>query len=254
MDKNVAVNQLKVLIEEGEAVLSTSHYSDGILGGPWVKTEVNAPWQTKASLLLHEILPSHQQKRIQLLEGELSDYTSDAKEWQALLKGALDAIEQGVLVLDEPAYEAVDDTIERILERFPEIVDSINRRHGKRPGFPIDDEYDVQDLLRSVCLAFFDDVRDEEPVPSFAGKSSRVDLFLKDEARFIEVKMTRDGLRDKQLGDQLSIDIPQYGEHPGCERLFCFVYDPGRFVSNPKGLARDLESIIPGFVSVVVAR
>ena len=53
--------------------------------------------------------------------------------------------------------------------------------------------------LKSICLAYFDDVREEE-VPGFAGKNSRTDFYLKDEARFIEVKMTRDGLRDKELG------------------------------------------------------
>ncbi len=37
-------------------------------------------------------------------------------------------------------------------------------------------------------------------MPGFAGKNSRTDFYLKDEARFIEVKMTRDGLRDKELG------------------------------------------------------
>ncbi|MBP3894216.1 MAG: hypothetical protein J6D34_09285 [Atopobiaceae bacterium] len=109
-------------------------------------------------------------------------------------------------------------------------------------------------MLRSICLAYFDDVRDEEAVPSFAGKNSRIDLFLKEEARFIEVKMTRDNLRDKKLGEELSIDIPQYKEHPGCERLFCFIYDPGRLVRNPTGLKRDLEKIIPGFVTVIIAR
>ena len=91
-------------------------------------------------------------------------------------------------------------------------------------------------------------------MPSFAGKNSRIDLFLKEEARFIEVKMTRDNLRDKKLGEELSIDIPQYKEHPGCERLFCFIYDPGRLVRNPTGLKRDLEKIIPGFATVIIAR
>lgn len=254
MDKNIAIAQLNALIEEGEAVLASTYFVDGVLGGPWVKSELYSPWQAKAAMVLHEVLPEHQQTLLKKLEEKKTNHTSTAEEWQGQLQGALDAIENGIIELDGANEDDADVVIERMLDRFPDVVASINRRHAGRDGFAINDEYDVQDLLRSICLAYFDDVRDEEAVPSFAGKNSRIDLFLKEEARFIEVKMTRDSLRDKKLGEELSIDIPQYKEHPGCERLFCFVYDPGRLVRNPTGLKRDLEKIIPGFVTVIIAR
>lgn len=253
MNREVAIAQLNALIEEGKTVLASNHYADGVFGGPWVKSDLYAPWQAKAALALHEVLPEHQQALLRALEEKKTNHTSTAKDWQAQLVGALDAIEQGVIELDG-ADDEVDMVIERMLNRFPDAVDSINRRHSGRDGFVVGDEYDVQDLLRSICLAYFDDVRVEEAVPSFAGKNSRIDIFLKDEARFIEVKMTRDGLRDKQLGEELSIDIPQYKEHPGCGRSFCFVYDPARLVRNPTGLKRDLERVAPGFATVVIAR
>ena len=254
MDRNVAITQLNTLIEEGKAVLATSYTHSGVLGGPWVKSELYSPWQAKAAMVLHEVLPEHQQTLLKKLEERKTNHTSTAEEWQGQLQGALDAIEQGIIVLEESNDNAADIVIERILDRFPDVANSINRRHAGRNGYDINDEYDVQDLLRSLCLAYFDDVRDEEAVPSFAGKNSRIDLYLKDEARFIEIKMTRDGLRDKKLGEELSIDIPQYKEHPGCEHLYCFVYDPGRLVRNPTGLKRDLERIDPGFATVIIAR
>ena len=188
------------------------------------------------------------------LEEKDTNHTSTAEDWQGQLQGALEAIANGVIKLDETNEADADAAIERMLDRFPDVVASINRRHAGRESFAINDEYDVQDLLRSICLAYFDDVRVEEAVPGFAGKNSRVDIFLKDEARFIEVKMTRDGLRDKKLGEELSIDIPQYREHQGCKRLFCFIYGPGRLVRNPIGLKRGLERIIPEFVTVIIAR
>lgn len=254
MERHIALQQLKSLIEEGETVLATNHYIDGVIGGPFVNSDVYVPWRSKAAMLLREVLPDNQQKPINQLDEKNSNHTSLARQWQGQLKAASESIEQGIIILEDSSVETVDEVIERILESFPEVVDSINRRHNGRPGFVVEDEYDVQDLLKSVCIAFFDDVRDEEAVPSFAGKNSRVDLFLKDESRFIEVKMTRDGLKDKKLGEELSVDIPQYKEHPGCERLYCFVYDPGRFIKNPKGLARDLEKIDSGFVTVVIVR
>lgn len=254
MDRNIAIDQLNTLIEEGKAVLATSYFVDGVFGGPWVKSALYSPWQAKAAMVLHEVLPEHQQTMLKKLEEKDTNHTSTAEDWQGQLQGVLEAIANGVVKLDETNGADADAVIERMLDRFPDVVASINRRHAEREGFAINDEYDVQDLLRSICLAYFDDVRVEEAVPSFAGKNSRTDLFLKEEARFIEVKMTRDGLRDRKLGDELSVDIPQYNEHPGCERLFCFIYDPGRLVRNPTGLKRDLERIIPGFVSVIIAR
>ena len=41
-----------------------------------------------------------------------------------------------------------------------------------------------------------------------------MDFLLKDDEISIEVKMTRDGLKDKELGEQLIIDIAKYKEHP----------------------------------------
>ncbi len=76
-----------------------------------------------------------------------------------------------------------------------------------RETLKIEDEYDVQDLLHALLLLYFDDVRTEEWTPSYAGKSSRMDFLLKNERVVIEVKKTRLGLADKELGDQLIIDV-----------------------------------------------
>lgn len=66
-----------------------------------------------------------------------------------------------------------------------------------RETLKIEDEYDVQDLLHALLLLYFDDVRAED----YAGKSSRMDFLLKNERVVIEVKKTRLGLADKELGD-----------------------------------------------------
>ncbi|MCD4685113.1 MAG: hypothetical protein K8S97_04160 [Anaerolineae bacterium] len=131
-------------------------------------------------------------------------------------------------------------TLERLLSQFHIIVRQLKRRHDNRATLVIEDEYDVQDLLHALLLTIFDDVRPEEYTPSYAGAASRIDFVLKQEKIVIEVKMTRDKLRDKQVGDQLLIDIGRYQEHPDCETLICFVYDPGSFIRNPVGLENDL--------------
>ena len=116
----------------------------------------------------------------------------------------------------------------------------------------IEDEYDVQDLLHALLHLYFDDIRAEEWTPSYAGKSARVDFLLKNEKTVIEVKKTRHGLADKEVGDQLIIDVDRYKEHPDCEKLICFVYDPEGRIGNPNGIMDDLNIRHQGFATVVI--
>ena len=52
--------------------------------------------------------------------------------------------------------------ITRLLRRFPAVARELGRRHGQRPAMAqINDEYDVQDLLRGILAGLFGDVRGE---------------------------------------------------------------------------------------------
>lgn len=60
--------------------------------------------------------------------------------------------------------------------------------------------------------------------------------------------MTRHGLRDKEIGEQLLVDLARYRRFPGCQAMFGFVFDPDHRINNPVALERDLrahESEIP---------
>jgi hypothetical protein len=97
-------------------------------------------------------------------------------------------------------------------------------------------------------------IRPEEWCPSYAGSSKRLDFLLKTEAIVIEVKKTRSCLGQKEIGEQLTIDIANYRKHPNCHHLFCLVWDDAHFISNPEGLRTDLEGSNDGFVSVSIVR
>lgn len=142
--------------------------------------------------------------------------------------------------------------VESVLERFPVIVKEISRRHGNRPSFEIHDEYDVQDFLRGLLRIFFDDIRDEEWTPSYAGASARMDLLLKNEKIVIEVKMARRGLGEKQIREQLIIDKAYYKQHKDCKKLYCFIYDPESRIKNPRGFEKDLSERIGDFETKVL--
>jgi hypothetical protein len=131
--------------------------------------------------------------------------------------------------------------LEGVIKRFHIAARQLTQRHGNRATLTIEDEYDVQDFLHALLKAFFDDVRPEEYVPSHAGASSRIDFLLKGERIVVEAKMTNDKLKDKQIGEQLIIDIKRYQSHPDCNMLVCIVYDPSHNISNPVALEKDLS-------------
>lgn len=131
--------------------------------------------------------------------------------------------------------------LENICQKFHRVARQLRVRHNSRPTIDVSDEYDVQDLVHGLLKLHFDDVRPEEWSPSYAGAGSRLDFLLKNERIVLEIKKTRNGLRDKQIGEELIIDISRYERHPDCDLLVCFVYDPDGIIGNPTGLANDLE-------------
>jgi len=98
------------------------------------------------------------------------------------------------------------------------------------------------------------DIRTEEWTPSYAGGSSRMDFLLKEENMVIEVKNTRKGLGDRELGKQLIEDKAKYKAHPGCQRLICFTYDPEGRIMNPRGIENDLNEKSDDFEVIVVIK
>lgn len=133
------------------------------------------------------------------------------------------------------------EALELIFNKFHSVVVQLRNRYDGRPTIDVDDEYDVQDLLHALLKLFFKDIRKEEWTPSYAGKATRMDYLLKNEKIVIEVKKTRLGIKDKDIGNQLIDDIAHYKEHRDCEILYCFVYDPENRIINPIGLENDLN-------------
>jgi len=131
----------------------------------------------------------------------------------------------------------------KLFSKFHRTAQSLRYRHADRESLIISDEYDVQDLLRSLLHIHFDDIREEDYSPSYAGGNSRIDFVLKNERIVIETKMTNDRLRDKDIGSQLLIDIGRYRAHPDCKVLVVFVYDKGDQIRNKNGLINDLQKM-----------
>lgn len=142
----------------------------------------------------------------------------------------------------EVEVEEPIEALQRVFLKFHSIAKRLRDRHDNRNTLDVSDEYDVQDLLSALLVLYFDDIRPEEWTPSYAGQSARMDFLLKKEKIVVETKMTRRGLADKEIGNQLIVDIERYKEHPDCDTLVCFVYDPEGRIANSHALSGDLES------------
>lgn len=139
-----------------------------------------------------------------------------------------------------------------LCRRFPRYVRQLSERHGGRAALVIDDEYDVQDHLHALLRLHFDDVREEEWTPSYGGTRTRMDFLLKREQTVVETKMTRPGLEQRKVVEELIVDKEHYRQHPDCRTLVCFVYDSEQRLTNPDALEHDLADDEDRLVTRVV--
>ena len=185
--------------------------------------------------------------------GELMSFFSNlsaVENFQSNSKRLLRQLEIKLSIEDVPVDKS--EFIIKLIQNFHIVAQQLRNRYDNRDTLLINDEYDVQDLLNGLLRIEFDDIRPEEYTPSYAGSSTRVDFLLKKEKIVIEVKKTRDGLKDKQVGDQLILDVQHYKAHPDCKRLICFVYDPENRIKNPRGLESDLTTLSSEEMSVEI--
>jgi hypothetical protein len=104
------------------------------------------------------------------------------------------------------------------------MVAALRSRHGDRPAFSVRDEFDLEDLTRSVLPLFFDTIRPESRTPRYAS-ATRTDLLLPDERLAIVLKWIGSA-QAAALADQWAEDLLYY-EQRGYGAVLGLVADPG---------------------------
>jgi hypothetical protein len=168
--------------------------------------------------------------------------------WQVSFSDVRARMEKQRALIDEASpEETISETVASglatVLRRFPHFLSTLQRR---RPEWPVGDaianEGELQVLVEAFLRTLFDDVRPEDYVSSKAGGNSRVDFVLPEVGVVVETKMTRASLTSAKLGEELLIDQGRYPNHPDCQAILAFVYDPEARITNPRGIERDLTT------------
>jgi len=239
----VTVERLEQLIQKGESVLRTHQPNPpNVIGFPTLDSGQFTAWRTQVLSYLQTNLPSDNEYSKSFNANVKRGYRSSAEQGIGILKSLIEDINLNLITEETSATE--HDPFNSLLilfDKFHLIVRKLRSRYNSRPTLDVNDEYDVQDLLHSLLIIYFEDIRPEEWTPSYAGKSSRMDFLLKETKTIIEIKKTRKNLTGKEIGSQLIEDIERYKHHPDCETLLCFVYDPEGLIGNPRGIENDLS-------------
>lgn len=251
MNKEIVLSELDELIKEGDMVLSTKEKGNESTIFNFVNAEEFYGWRTKALSFLKLFLPDDN-KLIESFIRFPDPLVTNVIVCHKALENIKSYVEKDFFIFEQRGKVDTDSVLDTIFSRFRKVAMQLRNRYGNRETLEVNDEYDVQNLLHALLQLYFDDIRSEEWTPSYAGQCARMDFLLKNEKVVIEVKKTRENLKDKDVGNQLIEDIERYKEHPDCERLICFVYDPEGFIGNPKGLMADLNKKHEGFATVII--
>jgi hypothetical protein len=160
---------------------------------------------------------------------------------------------------DIPSFPLLSDQeiiklVRKVCLRLHSVARQLRLRRDSRPTVEIEDDYDLQDLLRALLKMEFDEVGTDEWTPPYAGSLPRATLLLNREQIAIVAKKTRPGMTTKEIAEQVAADSAFYSARNKCTTLFCFVYDPEGRIGSPKRLETDLTSVSDRYnVEVLVA-
>jgi hypothetical protein len=134
------------------------------------------------------------------------------------------------------------ETLETFLRRLPQTIRQLRTRYADRPPFRVQDEHDLEDLLRAVLPLSCHAVRSESRTPSYA-PGTRVDFRLGQESGSLTVALSAKLMHPRTTEDCLQKqwleDIGYYERARDCEWLMGLVYDAEGLIRRP----RDREGV-----------
>ena len=127
--------------------------------------------------------------------------------------------------------------LETMLRRLPQVVRQLRCRQTNRPPFRVQDEQDLEDLLRALLALHFDDVRPEIRTPRYAA-GNRTDFLLFPQGFALTAKLAGPLLREPGIANQLKEDVAYYSGKKHCSSLLTCVYDAEGLLREPAALEK----------------
>lgn len=112
----------------------------------------------------------------------------------------------------------------QLCERLNQSAKVLARRRVDKKPFQIEDEYDVQDLLKAILRAYFKYVVSEDPISKVAGVSSRADFAIEELGLILEVKFVRSPGEQARIVKEFAEDLLFYSKCQFLEHFIYFVY------------------------------
>ncbi len=122
-----------------------------------------------------------------------------------------------------------------LLRRLPRVIREFRSRQQDRPAFRVQDERDLEDLVRALLPIHFDDIRPECRTPRYT-TCTRTDFLLAPERIAVTVKLARSAPGVSWLIEQFEEDAGSYRQQGRCDTLAGFIYDPEGLIREPQAL------------------
>ena len=181
------------------------------------------------------------------------DLPSSTSEPPAASGPATHSIAPAIISVDQNGESGTLAVIRRACLRFHSVVRQLRQRSEDRVTLEVEDEIDIQDVLRAILCVQFEEIHAESWHPDDSG-GTRIDLMLPQAGVVIVVKKTKQGMGVKTLTEQLSMDLQRYLSHPHYKTLVFFIYDPEGRIGNPSALEATFARRQPDrHVEVVIA-
>jgi hypothetical protein len=142
--------------------------------------------------------------------------------------------------------------LEMLLRRLPATIRQLRSRHGNREPFDVQDDRDLEDLVRAILPLQFGDIRLESRTPSYAA-STVTGFRLEPSGIAITVKRASTTRRNQALIREAHEDIACYRNRPDTPRtLVVFVYDPEFLITNADKFEVELAGLSDGLVVTAI--
>ncbi len=128
------------------------------------------------------------------------------------------------------------------LPQLMECVRYLNTRRSTGAKLNLESEADVQDALYLMLRPWITDLIYENPTSKTGNRFAFKDFIAKSARTVIEAKFIRDETHGKQISKEIHDDIEIYRNHPECEHLIFFIYDPNSLIPNTAALEEEITT------------